>query len=932
MRGGEGIFWGRVSRLGIPLDVTYNSKGKTTRSTDPLGRTTLYVYAPNEIDLLEVRQVNGTNTELLASYTYNDKHQQLTSTDAAGQTTTRTYDPNTHQLLTVTTPPTTANPSGAATTYGYNANGQLASVTGPVAGTTTTYEYDGYGRVWRVTDPEGHAVTREYDGLDRVTRFTYPDGTYEETDYDKLDAVKQRDRLGRWTQTFYDALRRPVATRDPAGRITQKNEWVSCPSGCGGGGAKISKLIDANGNATTWEYDLEGRVSQEIRANGATYNFTYENTTSRLASVQDPNGNVKTYSYNRDNTRAGITYQPGTGVAATPNVGFTYDPVYKRVATTTDGTGTTNYAYYAVGVLGAGQLQTIDGPLATDTITYGYDELRRGASKQIGGTSRTETQQFDALGRLTQITNPLGNFTYSYDGVTGRPLAVTYPNGQQTTYAYFGNAGGHRLQEIWNKKPDGSTLSKFDYTYEPVGNIVTWRQQNGSDPARVYVLGHDDADQLTSAILQSTDPTPATLKRYYYGYDAAGNRTAAQTDDAVIASTYNNMNQLVSQQAGGALIFKGTVSEPATVTVGGRLASVTADNHFTGAAAVPGGTGTVAVAARDMAGNVRTNTYQVSESGAGSTFAFDANGNMISDGTKTYSWDAENRLVSVTQGGTTLASFTYNKDGIRGTKTAGGVTTTYVLDGNNVVEERSTAGVTKHFHGPGVDSVLGSQDASGAVSYYVRDHLGSIRQKTSALGQTTLTRDYDPWGNPLAGAAIGGWAFTGREWDPETNLYYYRARYYDPKIGRFISRDPLDSTGVENPYSYCRNNPIKYVDPDGREAVTAAVVTAAIIVLTIEAMIHEILILLAKATFPGRDPEQDRERHCWVNCVSTRLHGFIPIPAFFFSYWKELRDLAFGSSLADSIIDAIADLYGMRAAFTLKSCKEVCSTCPLRRR
>jgi RHS repeat-associated protein len=797
----------------------YNSLGKTTRSTDPLGRTTLYVYAPNGIDLLQVRQVNGTQTDLLASYTYNDKHQQLTAIDAAGQTTAYTYDPTTYQLLTVTTPPTAASPSGATTTYAYNTNGQLTSITGPVAGATTTFEYDGYGRLWRVTNPDGYAVTTQYDALDRVTTVTYPDGTYEQTDYDKLDAAKHRDRMGRWTQTFYDALRRPVAMRDPAGRIVQKNEWVSCPSGCGGGGAKISKVIDANGNATTWEYDLEGRVTQEIRANGAAHNYTYENTTRRLASIQDPNGNVQTYSYNRDDTVAGITYQPGSGVAATPNVSFTYDPVYRRAATATDGTGTTNYTYYPVGVLGAGDIQSVDGPLTNDTITYSYDELGRVNSKQVGGSSRTETQTFDALGRLTQITNPLGNFTYAYDGVTGRPLSVTYPNGQQTAYAYFGNTGDHRLQEIWNKKPGGATLSKFDYAYNAVGNILTWQQQTGTSAAQVYQLGYDAVDQLTSAILQSTDPTPVTLKRYYYGYDPAGNRTAAQNDDAVIASTYNNMNQLVSQAAGGALTFKGTVSEPATVTVGGRPATVTADNHFTGQAVVPGGTGQVAVAARDMAGNVRTNTYQVSETGAGASLAYDANGNLTSDGVRTFTWDAENRLVGVAQGGTTLASFTYDRDGIRKTKTAGGVTTTYVLDGNSVVEERpSTGGTIKHFHGVGIDNVLATMDASGIPSYYVRDHLRSMRQRTDVSGQPILTRDYDPWGNVLAGAGTGGWSYTGREWDPETSLYYYRARYYAPATGRFVIEDPLGTEMAVTRYAYVNNNPANLVDPKGLQA------------------------------------------------------------------------------------------------------------------
>ena len=93
-----------------------------------------------------------------------------------------------------------------------------------------------------------------------------------------------------------------------------------------------------------------------------------------------------------------------------------------------------------------------------------------------------------------------------------------------------------------------------------MGNILTWLQQTDSDPAKVYELGYDKADQLTAAILKTTDPTPVILKRYYYAYDPAGNRTAEQIDDAVTGATYNNMNQLVSQQAGGALVFKGTVS------------------------------------------------------------------------------------------------------------------------------------------------------------------------------------------------------------------------------------------------------------------------------------------------------------------------------------------------------------------------------------
>ena len=212
--------------------------------------------------------------------TYNPNHQVLTATDAAGETTTYTYTA-TGDIETVT------NALSDTTTYTYDTDGRLETVTGPVAGATTTYEYDGYGRLWRVTDPEGYQTTTEYDLFDRPTKATYPDGTYEETVYDKLDAVRQRDRKGRWTQTFYDALRRPVATRDAAGRTVQQQFCNNCDS-------SIETLVDANGNATTWERDLQGRVTEEIRANGAKYLYSYENTTSRLKSVTDPKGNVKT--------------------------------------------------------------------------------------------------------------------------------------------------------------------------------------------------------------------------------------------------------------------------------------------------------------------------------------------------------------------------------------------------------------------------------------------------------------------------------------------------------------------------------------------------------------------------------------------------------------------------------------------------------------
>ncbi len=791
----------------------YNPLGKVIRETDPLGRTTIYTYDTNGIDLLEKRQVNGQDTELLASFTYNDKHEPLTATDASGQTTTYTYLSD-GRLQTIVSPPRDGlSAAERTTTYSYYPDtdpaaraGRLQAITGPSTAQgapTTTYTYDAFGRARTMTDPDNYTLTYDYDALDRPTRVTYPDSTYEETVYNRLDVEKRRDRLGRWTYMFNDALRRVVATRDPLGRTTQYQYGGAGCASCGGGD-NLTKLIDPNGSATSWDYDLQGRVTTETRANGAEYLTTYESTTGRVHSTTDPKGNVKTYAYNLDDSTSSITYTVAEGTASTPNVSFTYDPVYARVTTMTGGTGTTNYTYWPITsppTLGAGKVKSVDGPLDNDTTDYSYDELGREISRQIGSAANTQSQHFDPLGRLDYLTNALGTFTYTYDGDTGRRAGVTYPNGQQTTWAYYDGLDDHQLREIHNKRPGGATLSRFEYTYDKAANILTWLQQADADQPKVYALSYDAADQLTAAILKSTDPTPTILKRYYYAYDSAGNRTAEQIDDAVTGATYNNMNQLASQQAGGALVFKGTVSEPASVSVGGRPATATADNRFEGPAVVPSGTGQVQVVATDPSGNVRTNTYEVSQGAASKTFTYDANGNLTSDGSRTFEWDAENRLVAVTVG-TQRSEFTY--DGfwrrVRTVERVGGEVqkdTRAVWCGMELCEERAADGVTVtrrvFSHG---------EQADGALRYFTTDHLGSVREVTDASGALLARYAFDPWGRRTltAGTDLTDAGLDGhRQARSGLSLALYRG--YDAEIGRWVeirseSAEALTSTGT----------------------------------------------------------------------------------------------------------------------------------------
>jgi YD repeat-containing protein len=366
--------------------------------------------------------------------------------------------------------------------------------------------------------------------------------------------------------------------------------------------------------------------------------------------------------------------------------------------------------------------------------------------------------------------NPLGSFTLGYVGTTSRMSNVTYPNGQTTTYSYFGNLGDHRLQQVLNRLPGSVTLSKFDYTYDVLGNVSTWTQQAGSNPAKVYTLEYDVANEMSTAIVSGPSPLPVP-SRFAYAYDSAGNRTAEQLDDAVTGATYNNRNQLVATQAGGALLFRGTLNETATVTIGGQPAQVGPTNSFLGQAQVPSGTSNVSVAATDASGNVRTNVYQVSESATGKAYAFDSNGSLTGDGLRTFDWDAETRLVAVNQG-THRSEFTYDGRGRRTriVERDSGVVTTdrrFIWCDKDPCEERDSTGsiVVRRFFEYGMQE--------GATAYfYAGDHLGSIHELTDGTTALRARYDYDPWGRrtKISGDKDSAVGFTGHFYHTATGL------------------------------------------------------------------------------------------------------------------------------------------------------------------
>ena len=536
----------------------YNSIGKMTQSIDPVGRRMNYDYDTNNVDLLSVRQTTGGANDLLRTLTYNSLHEPLTDKDAAGQTTTYTYRSDGHGQIDHI-----QNAKGERTDYAYgdgtsgHPTDYLTSITGPTFNNTrpvTSYTYDSANRVRTVTNsPDNYSVTTDYDNLDRPTTITYPDATTQAFQYTQdfgqgpvqiLDLTVSTDRRSRTTTRHYDRNRHIDSVTEPYGNNSTRTtlyNWCICGS--------LDNIVDARNKETKFDRDLQSRITTKTLAYGTSSasatQYIYENTTSRLKSMTDAKNQRTNYQYFSDDNLKQVSYTDTNGQPlnpATPTVNFTYDPNYNRVATMVDGTGTTTYGYYPVTTppaLGATQLQTVDGPLANDAITYVYDELGRALSQSINSVSSAVA--YDSLGRLSTSDNPLGHFSRAYESdVTPRLKTLTLPTGQTSNYAYFDNSHDRRLQTLQDLTSGSANVSKFDYTYDPEGQIYpTWVKQLSASPATTSNLTYDSADQLTQ-VVNTTPNNPSTT--FSYGYDSAGNRTS----DSTATYTINDVNQITN--------------------------------------------------------------------------------------------------------------------------------------------------------------------------------------------------------------------------------------------------------------------------------------------------------------------------------------------------------------------------------------------------
>jgi RHS repeat-associated protein len=205
------------------------------------------------------------------------------------------------------------------------------------------------------------------------------------------------------------------------------------------------------------------------------------------------------------------------------------------------------------------------------------------------------------------------------------------------------------------------------------------------------------------------------------------------------------------------------------------------------------------------------------------SYTYDSNGNTLTktvgSNTTSYTWDFENRLSSVTlpgSGGT--VSFKHDPYGRRIYKSSSAGTSAFAYDGANLIEETNSSGVAvaRYAQASKIDEPL-AMLRSSATSYYEADGLGSVTSLTNTSGALAQTYTVDSFGKQTAssGSLVNSFQYTGRELDPETGLYYYRARYYDPPSGRFLSEDPLRFGAGVDFYPYVGNSPLNFRDPLG---------------------------------------------------------------------------------------------------------------------